>query len=418
MALSPCLRGGVCPAQAFLTLTLRTRSGRARYLGAAVAAADLEQLKIVFSDVDGALIHYPKGQGEDVSPVDPANHILTLPPSATGMTGVISSLTLQSCRALREAGVKLVLVSGMRTSTLLNRLPYLPRADAYCPEAGGRIFYPTEPPLAEDEADADFQPVWTPADFVGATAADLRPFGLREDRAWRKSVGAAGGAGKDGYAGNEISSDRLCDAEDEEEECLIDYDNAFGFPRQEEVIPLAQRRGALWDFARRLQDHHGLVLDTKSYSTCFRVNRKHQVGGPGGEGQFGALLGGAILVPPELAISTNLGCIDVYPASSGKRNCCQFLADALEHSLAQESVCICDDDNDLEMALACAHAYIPALTSKSMVRCIRENPRQFTQTVQEGAVEGTAATEAALRLIRTSHYQRKRRQEILDDSFT
>lgn len=413
--LSSCLPSRFHSAQAFLTWAPPIRSSHAWRLGAAVAAADLEQLKIVFSDVDGALIHYPNGEDEDDSCVDPANRILTLPPSATGMTGVISSLTLQSCRALRKTGVKLVLVSGMRTSTLLNRLPYLPKADAYCSEAGGRIFYPTEPAPGEVEGDSDFQQQWTPVEFSGASSEDLRPFGLREDRAWRKRVGSAQGAGKDGYAGNEISSDRLCDADDEEEECLIDYDNTAGFPKQEEVIPVPRRTGALWDFARRLQDDHGLVLDTKSYSTCFRVNRKHQTGGPKGEENFRALLEGDIVVPPQLAISTNLGCIDVYPASSGKRNCCQFLADSLRHDMAKESVCICDDDNDLEMALACAHAYIPALTSESMVRCIRANPRQFTQTVQEGVVEGTLATEAALRSIRTFQYQQTRRMNILND---
>lgn len=67
--------------------------------------------------------------------------------------------------------------------------------------------------------------------------------------------------------------------------------------------------------------------------------------------------------------------------------------------LAKESVCICDDDNDIEMALACAHAYIPALTSESVVACIRDNPTKLTQTFQPDVVEGTLATEAALQLI-------------------
>ena len=62
-------------------------------------------------------------------------------------------------------------------------------------------------------------------------------------------------------------------------------------------------------------------------------------------------------------------------------------------------MCICDDDNDIEMALACSHAYIPALTSESMVECIKNNPSKLTQTVQPGLVEETLATEAALQLI-------------------
>ena len=87
-------------------------------------------LNFVFSDVDGTLVHYPKEklhQEDD----DHDNDVIHLPPSSTGMRGVISSKTLKLCQSLRhECNVKLVLVSGMRTSTLLKRLPYLPKADA------------------------------------------------------------------------------------------------------------------------------------------------------------------------------------------------------------------------------------------------------------------------------------------------
>ena len=67
--------------------------------------------------------------------------------------------------------------------------------------------------------------------------------------------------------------------------------------------------------------------------------------------------------------------------------------------LSSESVCICDDDNDIEMALACTHAYIPALTSESMEETIRRNPTKFTQTCQQGTITSTFATDAALQLI-------------------
>ena len=48
-----------------------------------------------------------------------------------------------------------VLITGARTATLLQRLPFLPSADAYVAENGGRIFYPdqtlpTAMPLMED----------------------------------------------------------------------------------------------------------------------------------------------------------------------------------------------------------------------------------------------------------------------------
>ena len=239
------------------------------------------------------------------------------------MRGSISSHTLALCRDLRrQHGVKLVLVSGMRTSTLLSRLPYLPRADAYCPEAGGRIFYPTEPRMAFDD-DAEVSPFeqWTPVYFAGAEDGDLTAFGLREDRQWKERMELDTAAGGDGYAGNEVFSDRCEGTEEEEdEECLIDYENPFGFPIQKDVIPVDQRNGALWEFARKLQQQDGFVLDTKSYSTCFRVNRKHQEGPT--RDAFNGLLNGSITHPSELAKSTNLGCIDFYPISSGKRNWC------------------------------------------------------------------------------------------------
>eukprot|EP00584_Thalassiosira_punctigera_P027283 CAMPEP_0172580246 /NCGR_PEP_ID=MMETSP1067-20121228/139656_1 /TAXON_ID=265564 ORGANISM="Thalassiosira punctigera, Strain Tpunct2005C2" /NCGR_SAMPLE_ID=MMETSP1067 /ASSEMBLY_ACC=CAM_ASM_000444 /LENGTH=342 /DNA_ID=CAMNT_0013372983 /DNA_START=801 /DNA_END=1829 /DNA_ORIENTATION=+ len=89
-------------------------------------------VKIIFSDIDGSLIHYSQGHDDDSTQRrDGDNKILELPPSATGMRGTISSRTLAACRDLRiEEGVKLVLITGARTSTLLNRLPFLPKADA------------------------------------------------------------------------------------------------------------------------------------------------------------------------------------------------------------------------------------------------------------------------------------------------
>jgi hydroxymethylpyrimidine pyrophosphatase-like HAD family hydrolase len=43
---------------------------------------------------------------------------------------------------LRAAGLRFVIITGARLSTLLMRLPYLPAADAFVCESGGRIFYP------------------------------------------------------------------------------------------------------------------------------------------------------------------------------------------------------------------------------------------------------------------------------------
>ncbi len=58
---------------------------------------------------------------------------------------------------MRKGGVKLVLITGARLATLLTRMAFLPAADAYVCENGGRIYYPDTSltvalPISEDIA--------------------------------------------------------------------------------------------------------------------------------------------------------------------------------------------------------------------------------------------------------------------------
>lgn len=55
--------------------------------------------------------------------------------------GIISRGTLERMARLRANGTRVVLITGARTSTLIQRAPHLPQADAYVSENGGRIFY-------------------------------------------------------------------------------------------------------------------------------------------------------------------------------------------------------------------------------------------------------------------------------------
>lgn len=328
-------------------------------------AADI---RIVFSDVDGTLVHYPEESSSENEQA--GNRILKLPPSATGMQGIISSRTLEYCRDLRRQNKKLVLISGMRTTTLLKRIPYLPRADAYCSEAGGRIFYPCQAPSETDNT-------FTPVAFDGATQNDLIPFGITEDLEWRSRMEKPTAAGTEGFP---------------------DYRKALG---SEPAVPVAKRGGLLWEYARTLQSK-GYVLDTNGYSTCFRVNRKQQT--TISDEEFDALLSGQVPRPPALGTSTNLGCVDFYPIESGKKHCCEYLAQKFCNSnsdnvLSKHAICFCDDDNDLEMALACNHAFVPGVSSDSMAAVIQANPSQLTATGGPGTdLEGTIATEKALEL--------------------
>ena len=73
---------------------------------------------------------------------------------------------------------------------------------------------------------------------------------------------------------------------------------------------------------------------------------------------------------------------------------------------------MCDDDNDLEMALGCQHAYLPDIASDSMRETIAKFPDHFTTTfrnekssdkyeedVNSDIVQETDASDLALSLI-------------------
>lgn len=67
--------------------------------------------------------------------------------------------------------------------------------------------------------------------------------------------------------------------------------------------------------------------------------------------------------------------------------------------LASTAVCWCDDDNDLDMALACRHVFVPSVSSASMAAVIQTYPDHFTNT--GGATDkesgfGTKGTELAI----------------------
>lgn len=160
-----------------------------------------------FSDVDGTLVHYP--DAPEIAELQASGGILLLPPSATGRVGVISEETLRLAAALRASGVRLAIVSGARTSTVLQRLPFLPAADAFVTENGGRIFYP---------------------DPDGITAAPLR-----EDLEWRRALEREAG------------------------------------PAGQEARPPEEREGAVWDHFRSLKGD-GWALDAVGYATAFRLS--------------------------------------------------------------------------------------------------------------------------------------------------
>ena len=79
----------------------------------------------------------------------------------------------------------------------------------------------------------------------------------------------------------------------------------------------------------------------------------------------------------------------------------KFDPDGYEDALSKYCVCLCDDDNDSEMALACEHAFIPGVGSTSMKEVIKQKPMHFSRTGEDhqSVVEGMVATERALEVV-------------------
>ena len=79
---------------------------------------------------------------------------------------------------------------------------------------------------------------------------------------------------------------------------------------------------------------------------------------------------------------------------------CQYVARKLCTEvtvLHENALCLCDDDNDIEMALACKRAFVPGIRSTSMAQIIEKNGGKITVTGGIGNLdEGTNATERAL----------------------
>lgn len=281
----------------------------------------------------GTLVHYYENETEAPGPPE----VIPLPASSTGRMAHISVETLKLAARIRSTGARLVLVSGTRYSTFVNRLPYLPRADAYVIENGGRIFYPREKPpesTGPREIEAGER---LPAEFsflTGDPELTAHPASaLSEDLKWRE--------GLEGVTG----------------------------PTTEDAKSPEERQGLLWDLSRRAVAD-GFEVDTKAYCTMFRIKirdgcQKGQSGGgsegeedaekTAGEGRDGVRGGEGAMkrllesLPPGLRVVTNLGLVDICPERSGKHNAAAYLA--REHFGISLDRCASmgDDDNDIAL---------------------------------------------------------------------
>ena len=129
-----------------------------------------------------------------------------------------------------------------------------------------------------------------PRKYNGAKEEELEPFGLVEDLVWRKKI------------------EEFCGS--------FELDNP-GSLASKQGRTMSERNGILWEFGKHLIEK-GFVLDTKGYSSCFRVNKKQQVSVS--DEEFESLKEGRMQLFSGLATSVNLNCVDIYPAISGKKN--------------------------------------------------------------------------------------------------
>jgi hydroxymethylpyrimidine pyrophosphatase-like HAD family hydrolase len=306
----------------------------------------MTSFKLLFSDLDGTCVHYQDGDSFRFEPDDSLGDgrvvraqfnsdkrwtsAMLLPASTSGAQGIISLRTLELYASIRAMGRKLILISGCRYSTLIQRLPYLPAADAYVCESGGRIFYPdTSLPTA---------------------------VGLKEDMEWRKRHYTVTGASSHSNP--------------------IDTVTCFGEIKK--LPPLWHQYSIL--------DSEGLELDRHNYSTSFRVRIPRQ--------EWQEKYASNLL--PGLDFAENLGAVDVYSNTSGKKNAAVYLMGKFGgNTNGSDSIFMCDDDNDIELAKAVSKAYLPSITSDSM--------RQFSITHPEKFVVATKksvwATEEILHIL-------------------
>jgi len=219
--------------------------------------------------------------------------MVVLPPSSSGATGYISAATLGLFDQVRARGAKVVVISGCRYSTLMQRLQYLPSADAYVCESGGRIFY-----------------------------RDHKGVALWEDLGWRHRMDESGQI-------------------DAMYQCLKACRLRFGKTR-------------------------GVKVDDDSYSRAFRVRSIR----PSGDTKSSIDIKSAVLkvirdqkLEDALSVSVNLGCVDVYPKLSGKRNAAAHVAEMFgSWELGKHAAFFCDDDNDIELAMEANRVFMPFMS--------------------------------------------------------
>eukprot|EP00287_Rhodomonas_sp_CCMP768_P017850 CAMPEP_0202822352 /NCGR_PEP_ID=MMETSP1389-20130828/11008_1 /ASSEMBLY_ACC=CAM_ASM_000865 /TAXON_ID=302021 /ORGANISM="Rhodomonas sp., Strain CCMP768" /LENGTH=267 /DNA_ID=CAMNT_0049495255 /DNA_START=42 /DNA_END=845 /DNA_ORIENTATION=- len=175
--------------------------------------------------------------------------------------GTVSDRTVELIGKLREKGVKFVIITGARSTTVIERMPMLPMVDAVACETGSKVWYP--PPSACNPPDA-----------------------------------------------NEWELDK---------EWASNFQHVTG-PLETDV-PAVQREGTLWELFREMK---ALLFDpdSRGYTGCFRVRCKtEEAVGRISE----IVKDVRKLDDLGIGHAMNLGMYDFFPKAAGKGNTVRYL---------------------------------------------------------------------------------------------
>eukprot|EP00124_Ichthyophonus_hoferi_P000703 Ihof_evm2s28 gene=Ihof_evmTU2s28 len=262
--------------------------------------------QVIFSDVDGTLVHYPKDFKEFcvVQPQVPGAKTVTLKhttgdnagitsecielSSLTGGPSYMSIRTVELISEIRKKGCAFVIITGARSSTFRDRLPSLPPSDFFVWENGGRI---------------------ASHDYV-------------KDQYWEELLQPISGE------------------------------------NQDEIPDAANRKGPLWD-AYRDMERDGWLVDARNYGTAFRVDVKKSINKATEEFE---IIRQRLCTNYQLDCSFNLGKADFYPCQSGKANAAKYVAKKLGVTHKDAMVALFDDDNDILLGHEAGWSVLPGTT--------------------------------------------------------
>ncbi|KAJ8904040.1 hypothetical protein NDN08_000570 [Rhodosorus marinus] len=325
-------------------------------------------IKVVFSDIDGTLVHYPKDFDRYAELGEVVNGKVFIRYNETGesrecrvlesMTGgkaFISEKTIALVDQIRAEGVQFVLITGARSSTYDNRRPNLPKVDFEVFENGGRCIRNGVRRSSCNYNSFNLLPHALELMICFCFFPTLLSILKEIDMQWTKMY----------------------------ENVIGDSSNATTVTPQLEDA--SERVGPLWDLYRRLSKE-GWALDARDYVTNFRVDVTKSTGKTVEDfekikDELKAL---------NLATSFNLGKADIYPSTSGKANAANCVLGILELT-PEDSISMFDDDNDVELGALTGRAFLPGLTHPSVTAALKENPGWEVMPV-----EGFLGTEEAL----------------------